>query len=330
MTDYRLFGAETSPYSLKVKSCLKFKGLEFDWVSRSRDHEDEFQSHAKVPSVPLLLSDGKPLSQDSSIILATLQTDHPTPSILPEDEACAALSLILEDYGDEWLNKCMFQQRWSQMPDREQASRRVLSQLYNGKPPRTRKAIQKQIADRMMERLSLVGADSDNWNTLETSYRRFALRLNTHLKEHLFIFGGHPTSADFALAAQFQQMLQDPTPAAWMADHAPFIVAWAQNMEDPKVGGPFATLEELAPTLKPLFDGEIAKTYLPWATANLASASRKKGKFSVTLDDGLFEQKTQRYAARAFESVRTSLSKQSDNTALRELLEATGSARFFA
>merc|ERR1711995_203052 len=30
--------------------------------------------------------------------------------------------------------------------------------------------------------------------------------------------------------------------------HAPFIVAWIENMEDPKPGAPFASLEALAPT----------------------------------------------------------------------------------
>ena len=34
MTAYRLFGAETSPYSVKVRSFLKYKGVEFEWIGR--------------------------------------------------------------------------------------------------------------------------------------------------------------------------------------------------------------------------------------------------------------------------------------------------------
>ena len=54
MTSYRLFGAETSPYSLKVRSFLRYKNADFDWVLRSAATDDEFNKHAILPTVPLL------------------------------------------------------------------------------------------------------------------------------------------------------------------------------------------------------------------------------------------------------------------------------------
>ena len=47
MSDYRLFGADTSPYSQKVRSFLRYKNIDFDWVSRSRENEEEFQALAQ-------------------------------------------------------------------------------------------------------------------------------------------------------------------------------------------------------------------------------------------------------------------------------------------
>ncbi|KCZ91795.1 hypothetical protein HJO_11777 [Hyphomonas johnsonii MHS-2] len=329
MTDYRLFGADTSPYSLKVRSFLRYKGVGFEWIPRSRNNEPDFQANAQtLATVPLLVSPQRPVSQDSTAILSALEADHPEPSTVPDDAACAALALVLEDYGDEWLNKCMFQQRWGQSPDREAAALRVLTQLYDGKPPRARKAPQKQIAERMAARLPLVGAGAENSETLESSYRRFALRLNTHLQDHLFIFGGRPSVADFSIAAQFQQMLLDPTPSVWLNDRAPFVTAWCEHMEDPKAGGPFEDLAALESTLVPLFDGELAVTYLPWASANAASASRNRKRFSATLADGLFEQATQRYAARSFEAVRKAVSEMKDNTPLQEFLESASANKY--
>ncbi|MEH6409997.1 MAG: glutathione S-transferase family protein [Hyphomonas sp.] len=328
MTDYRLFGADTSPYSLKVRAFLRYKGLAFDWISRSRANEADFQANAQqVATVPLLISPSRPASQDSTAMLAALEADHPEPSAVPDDPACAVLALMLEDYGDEWLNKCMFQQRWGQSPDREAAALRVLTQLYDGKLPRARKAPQTQIAERMAARLPLVGAEAENWETLENSWRRFAGLLNDHLKDHLFLFGGRPTVADFAIAAQFQQMLLDPTPARWLEDRAPFLVAWCEHMEDPHAGGPFEYLATLGKTLAPLFAEELSLTYLPWASANAASASRNKKRFSATLGDGIFEQSTQRYAARSFQSVRAAVAKSADNTPLQDFLEATGAKK---
>jgi glutathione S-transferase len=330
MTDYRLFGADTSPYSSKVRAFLQYKGVEFEWVARARDNEEAFQAAARVPTVPLLISPGRPVSQDSTAMLAALEADHPEPSSVPDDPACAALALVLEDYADEWLNKSMFQQRWSRPPDNKAAALRTFQQLYGGKPPRARKAACEQISARMAERLSLVGADTDNWETLETSYRRFALRLNTHLEDHHFIFGGRPSAADFAIAAQLQQMLTDPTPGEWLRDRAPFVVAWCEAMRAPKAGGPSADLSDLSETLAPMFSKEVTKTYLPWAAANAASASRQRNKFSVTLEDGLFEQATQRYAARAFRSVKSVFAGLRDHSDLNDFLSETGADKFLA
>lgn len=329
MTAYRLFGAETSPYSLKVRSALLYKGVAFDWVSRSLANEAEFRKSAATPTVPLLLSPHHAPAQDSTLILASLETTYPDPPAQPEDPAARALSLILEDYGDEWLNKCMFQQRWGQQPDRDAAALRALVQLNDGKRPRAFKAPAKQIAARMLARLPLVGAEPGNAPTLEQSYRRFALRLDAHLRDHLFIFGGRPGAADFAIAAQFQQMLTDPTPGTWIRERAPFLVAWCELMQDPKASGPFEPLSALEATLLPIFEGEVSRTYLPWAFANAASASGGKKRFSVSLDDGLFEQSTQTYAARAFGNVLAEVASRAGEPALPAFLEAAGAATFF-
>lgn len=329
MTAYRLFGAETSPYSLKVRAALRYKGVAFDWVARSASNEAEFRKSAATPTVPLLLSPDQAPAQDSTLILAALEASHPEPPARPDESACAALALILEDYADEWLNKCMFHQRWGQQPDRDAAALRVLIQLNDGKRPRAFKAPAKQIATRMLARLPLVGAEPENAAALENSYRRFALRLNSHLQNHLFIFGGRPSAADFAVAGQFQQMLTDPTPAAWLNERAPFVVAWCGHMDDPKASGPFEPLAALEETLLPIFEGEVSRTYLPWAFANAASASREKKRFSVTFDDGVFEQATQSYAARAFASVRAAVNAKADDAALTGFLEAAGASSFF-
>ena len=90
MTAYRLFGAETSPYSLKVRSFLRYKGADFDWVQRSAATEEEFKRHASLPTVPLLISPGGKTSQDSTNMLATLEKEYTAPSAKPDDELVCA------------------------------------------------------------------------------------------------------------------------------------------------------------------------------------------------------------------------------------------------
>ena len=328
MTAYRLFGAETSPYSLKVRSFLRYKGADFDWVQRSSATEEEFKRHATLPSVPLLIAPGGKTSQDSTSMLASLEKDHAAPSANPEDPACRALAFILEDYADEWLNKAMFHNRWSQSPDKEAAAIRVLEQLFSGRAPARKRDAQASVIARMTERLPLVGATPENAPVIAASFQRFAELLNTHLEQHLFIFGGRPSAADFALAGQLQQMMLDPTMNTWLQDRAPFIVAWCEFMEAPTPGAPFAALTDLSETLLPLFRDEVSATYLPWAAANSAAITKRKKDIAVELEDGPFAQTTQRYAAKSYRAIKKAVEKLADAEGLSAFLDAAGAKGF--
>lgn len=322
MQNYRLFGADTSPYSQKVRAALTYKGVPFDYVPRSVKTEADFQALATVPTVPLLISPETVASQDSTAMLASLEKDHPEPSAVPDDPACAALALILEDYADEWLNKVMFDARWANSPDREAASQRLLSQLFAGNPPATREEEAGKIADRMAGRLPLVGAGGSNSAILKASFQRGAELLNAHLSDSLCIFGGRPSAADFSLAAQYSQMLSDPTPGEWLRDRTPFLVEWCEFMEAPKAGGPFKPLSELEATLLPFLKDEVAKTWLVWASANSENASKRRKKLSVKINSKAFEQDTQKYAAKAFKSVKKAVEKLNKADGLADFLKS--------
>ncbi|MCF6328287.1 MAG: glutathione S-transferase [Henriciella sp.] len=324
MSAYRLFGAETSPYSVKVRSFLRYKGVDFEWVGRSSATEDEFQALASVPTVPLLVSPNRPANQDSTSIIATLEADFAEPSAVPDDPACAALALILEDYADEWLNKLMFFNRWGQKPDREVAGDRTMAQLLDGKLPRAKKKTRDQIIKRMRDRLPMVGIEKKNEKVLKPSFERFFTLLNTHLEQALFLFGGRPSAADFALAGQVGQLLMDPTPNDWLQANAPFVVAWSEFMDAPKAGGPFKPLSELEETLLPLFRDEVAATYMPWARANMDAATRKADRTKVKLDGKAYEQITQHYAARAYRAVIKALDSAKNAPGLDTFLDTSG------
>ncbi|RYG30424.1 MAG: glutathione S-transferase family protein, partial [Burkholderiales bacterium] len=47
---YRLFGAETSAYSTKMRSYLKYKAFAFDWVPRTSETEDELKRLSRFSS----------------------------------------------------------------------------------------------------------------------------------------------------------------------------------------------------------------------------------------------------------------------------------------
>jgi glutathione S-transferase len=80
---FRLYGAELSPYSVKVRSYLRFKGLDFEWLSRSNARQEEFARYAKLPLIPVLVDAEENVLQDSTPIIETLDAQYAEPSITP-------------------------------------------------------------------------------------------------------------------------------------------------------------------------------------------------------------------------------------------------------
>ena len=73
----RAFGNELSPYSVKVRSYLRYKEIPHVWIVRDATNQEEFARHAKLPLIPLLiLPDGTSL-QDSTPIIEQLEARYP-------------------------------------------------------------------------------------------------------------------------------------------------------------------------------------------------------------------------------------------------------------
>ncbi|MDG2071034.1 MAG: glutathione S-transferase N-terminal domain-containing protein [Pseudomonadales bacterium] len=62
---YKIFGSELSPYSIKVRSYFRYKGIPHEWTPRTPDNIEEFQRFAKLPLVPLVVTPEETGLQDS-------------------------------------------------------------------------------------------------------------------------------------------------------------------------------------------------------------------------------------------------------------------------
>ena len=122
---YRIFGVELSPYSVKVRSYFRYKGIPHEWVVRSAARMEEFRQHAKLPLVPLVIAPAGESLQDSTPILEEMEKRFPEPSIHPEEPLAAFVSALIEEYADEWGNKPMFHYRWTYEPDQRSAAERI-------------------------------------------------------------------------------------------------------------------------------------------------------------------------------------------------------------
>lgn len=300
---YRIFGSELSPYSVKVRSYFRYKDIPHEWIPRNPANIEEFQKYAKLPLIPLVVTpDGQGL-QDSTPIIEKLEGQNPTPSIHPAEPAAAFVSALLEEYGDEWVNKPMFHYRWSYEPDQISTAERIARTAFAASGEALVKA-SAQVRERMVNRLHVVGSSEATKPIIEASLTDLLTLLESHLNGRDYLFGGRPAFADFGLFAQLYEMSTDPTPGAILRRTAPRTLAWCERMLDPGDNGPFETWAALEAGLMPLLERQVAALFLPWSAANEKALMAGEAAFSVDLAGGTFSQETGKYHARSLQVLR--------------------------
>ena len=331
MTDvYRIFGAELSPYSVKVRSYFRYKGIPHEWIVRTVQNQAEFDRHAKLPLIPLVITPDGGAMQDSTPIIERLEAQFPEPSIHPTDPAAAFVSALLEEYGDEWGNKPMFHYRWFYEADQESGAQRIAASMNPEASGDLLAGIREAVKGRMIPRLKFVGSSPATKDQIEGSFLRQLDALERHLESRPFLFGGRPAFGDFGLYAQLYECSTDPTPGGIIRARSPRVLAWIERMLAPQVSGDWEPWPALEPTLLPLLRDEVAAVFFPWTAANGRALAAGEKEFTVRLDGKPFSQETQKYHAKSLAALRARYAAVSDRSTLDPLLERAGCRRWLA
>ena len=322
---YRIWGIELSPYSVKVRSYFRYKGIPHEWIVRSPATQAEAQKYAKLPLIPVVATPEDVGLQDSTPILDTIEARHPEPSIHPADPALAFLSALLEEFGDEWGNKWMFHYRWWREADQWSAAERIARVMI---PPGTPEAQVKEAAgairERMLTRIGFVGSSEKTKDQIEDSYRRTVDLLEAHLESRPYLFGARPAFADFGLWGQIYNCWTDPTPGEILSERAPRVVGWVERMLEPKAEGEFESWDRLGGTLAPLLEEQVAGLFLPWSAANAGAIASGEQEVRVELQGRAWEQAPQKYHAKSLKALRDRYAAVADRSDLDSVLRATG------
>lgn len=327
---YRIFGAELSPYSVKVRSYFRYKRIPHQWIPRSPAVQEEFQRYAKLPLIPLVVTPQDEGIQDSTPIIEKMETIFPEPTIFPGDPALRFVSALLEEYADEWGNKHMFHYRWFYEPDQRSAADRIARMnLPAEAPAEVIEQSVRTVRERMVPRLSFVGSSSETKEQIESSFRRLLGIVEQHLERRSYLLGARPALADFGLFAQLYECSTDPTPGEMMRQQSPRTLAWIDRMLDasqdqaaPRAS--FEPWEALRTTLEPLLVEEVAGVFLPWTLANAQALRSGAETFSVDLEGRSFRQATQKYHARSLGALRDKYRATTDRGTLDAILRSTG------
>ncbi len=331
MRTYRIFGSELSPYSVKVRSYFRFKGIDHEWIVRGPTNMEVYQQYARLPLIPLVITPDDEGWQDSTPIIERMEAAYPTPRLEPTDPSLAFVSALVEEFADEWMNKPMFHYRWTYEPDQIATARRIAADHMGATGAALDEATEK-VRTRMVPRLSFVGSSPATTPLIEVSFRRVLEILEAHFARHDYMLGSRPALADLGLFAQLYESSTDPTPGAIMRKIAPRVPAWIARMLEPDhraaTDDGFATWDALAATLSPLLSEEVAGIFFPWSVANAAAIEAGEDSFSVELAGEAFSQAPQKYHVRSLAAIRAKYAAVADKSAVDPILEETGCRQF--
>jgi glutathione S-transferase len=321
---YRIFGAEMSPYSVKVRAYARYKNLPHQWLNRGGENAAEYAKHAKIQIVPLVVTPDGEAIQDSTPIIERLEREHPEPSIHPKDSALAFLSCLLEELADEWGNKWMFHYRWRREIDQKACAMRLALAMNPAMDEATQTGFAEQIRSRMTGRVWFVGSNETTAPFIEETFHAALAQLDAHLKGRAYLFGARPSFADFALWGQIYNMWTDPTPGAIIEARAQNVLAWIQRMAWPKPEGDFETWGALEPTLSPIIRDWAGELFMPWTLANAKALANPEEEFEVALRGKTWKQKPQKYHAKSLDALRAKYADVKDRAALDAILDKAG------
>ncbi|MEO1732673.1 MAG: glutathione S-transferase family protein [Pseudomonadota bacterium] len=329
-SQHRLLGLEASPYTMKVRSFLVFKGIEYEWITRSIANEKLFQKHAKVQLIPLVFFPSGDTMQDSTLIIERLESEHPENSVHPQDPALWFLSCLFEEFGDEWCNKLMFFQRWFYDADAKATGLRLAHDRLDGKwwRPIVKPVAAHLLVRRMVPRLVYSGGNETNIPQLKQSFQDLTAMLEAHFQLRPYLMGGRPCFGDFGLWCNLYEAWTDPTAKAYMEANAPTLVAYIKRMLAPSIEGEFETLTTLKPTLLPILTQEMGTRFLPWMQANHKAFHAGEKETRLTMNGSVFQQKTFKYQANTLDELRRKFATVADDPTLTGLLEETGCLPF--
>ncbi len=323
-SQYRIFGSELSPYSVKIRSYFRFKQIPHEWIPRNEASEEEYRKYAKIPIIPLVVTpDGEGI-QDSTPIIEAIEKTFPEPSIHPKDAVCQFVSTLIEEFGDEWGNKWMFHLRWARDEDCTSAGGRIAAQNAPEADEATRVGIRDQVISFMKGRVAFVGSNEQTAPQIEQSFEDGIILLDAHLKDRSYLFGAKPAFADFGLWGQIYCAWTDPTGAALIEARAPHLLDWIHRMLWPTGEGDYESWDTLAPTLMPFLTDQIGDLFVPWTVANTAAMVAGEEQFSVDLKGENFTQTPQKYHVKSLQVLREKYATVSDDPELSKVMEATG------
>jgi glutathione S-transferase len=319
----KVYGANISYYTGKLEAYLRYKGLPYRNVSPYL-HQKKIRANVGAMQLPIVeRADGRWMSDTTPIILQ-LESEHPTPPVIPSNPVVRFIAFLLEDYADEWLWRPAMHYRWSYAHDRELLSSIIADHLMEHLPiPRFVK--RRAIARR--QRRGFVTGDGVRAETrdhVEAGYFAALDNMSRMLETRRFLLGDAPSLADFGfMAPMLRHFGHDPTPVEIMRNRAPAVYEWVARVWNARPGnGDPGFVKQIPLDATPMLR-EVCETHLAQLAANAVAYATGPGRFAMTIQKCEYVQMpVSRYRVACLERLREAFAKLEgpDQSAVRALL----------
>ena len=272
---------------------------------------------------------------DSTFILRRLEKLYSDRSAVPKSSVLNFLNYLIEDFADEWLTKATFHYRWTYDEDIKKAGSTLSRWRSLTDNEETIKPIRKDISERQISRLYVVGSNTTTSDIIEGSYKNILKLMDKHMNNYPYIFGERPSSSDFALYGQLTQLAAfDPTPMKIADNIASRIVAWVGVMEDLSGlevnNSDWVNSYNLTESFRNIFY-EIGNTYVPVLKANSEAVYQNKEEVKIEINGKLWTQKPFYYQSKCLNWIKEEYEalENKDKNFIDDFLNGTGCEQLF-
>lgn len=263
-------GLTLSYFTGKLEAYLRAKGLPYRFAEMDMAAFRRAGRATGILQMPQIeMPDGSWLT-DTTAIIARFEAQGEGPAMSPADPAVKFMSLLLEDYGDEWLWRPALHYRWSFAEDMTLMSSQIArTMMRDMKLPFW---LKRQAILRRQRKVYLAedGVTKETAPQIEKLYLDTLDAMEAILATRPFLMGERPVEADFGFfGSMFRHFASDPTPSAIMRKRAPHVALWAARLWAVAPGEiAAAPLPASLPEGLASFCANIQSDYLPYLVAN--------------------------------------------------------------
>lgn len=205
-------GLTPSYFTGKLEAFLRVKGIPYRFAEMDTGAFRLAGRATGVMQMPQIeMADGAWLT-DTTAIMAEFGRRFPGPALSPSVPLVRFFSLLLEDYGDEWLWRPALHYRWSFDEDMALMSSQIArTMLRDVKLPFW---MRRQMILRRQRRVYLAqdGVTKETVPQIESLYLDTLDAMETILARRPFLMGERPVEADFGFfGSMFRHFSSDPS-----------------------------------------------------------------------------------------------------------------------